>query len=101
MISAIGDTMFSRPPVFSTREALAELQAIAAAAGDASPGAELFKAELSRLTLLADAAAPAHVRLNSRVTYKDLRSKRVRSVDPQPDRGGAHRPGRGGGVPLA
>lgn len=77
--------MFARPQIYATPEGLEALRKIAARAQKSLPGFGLLEEELQRLTLVHSRDEPSHVRLGSRVVYKDLRTKRrrqVRVVDP-------------------
>ena len=79
-MSALNDTMFSRPQVQATATDLARLRSLVQMAGTEAPGAGLFKEEFARLKIVADDLAERFVRLGSRVSYRDLSTKRERGV---------------------
>jgi len=70
----------STPTIYARRSELAELRAISQTAGVTAPGAALFVAEVERLSVVADDARERFVRLDDRVVYRDLRTKREREV---------------------
>lgn len=81
------DTLFSPPPVYAVEADIEALRALAAMAGTSAPGASLYRQEFERLSILTDDRAPFIVRLGSTVTYRDLRTKRERTVEVvRPDR---------------
>ena len=56
-MSALNDTMFSRPQVQATATDLARLRSLVQMAGTEAPGADLFKEEFARLKIVADELA--------------------------------------------
>lgn len=79
-MSSLNDSMFARPPVFATPEGLGMLRQIASQArGLEEPW--LLDEELERITLVRGEEGGAHVAVGSHVTYKDLRTKRLRRVE--------------------
>lgn len=77
--------MFARPPVFATPSDFDALQKIVRGF-DEAPGLSLLLDEVSRMEVLSPNVAQGFVRLGSEVTYKDLRTKRERTVVVAPPR---------------
>lgn len=75
----LDDTMFARPPVFATPTDYSLLQQIVRSS-EPAPGLSLLLDEVSRMEVLPGGAIRGFVRLGSTVTYKDLRTKRERTI---------------------
>lgn len=77
---ALSDTRFARPLVYVTPLDFARLSDVVGKSAPTDGGSALLREELSRMMIASEDDPNEFVRLGSRVVYKDLRTKRVRSV---------------------
>jgi regulator of nucleoside diphosphate kinase len=79
-VTDLNDTMFARPFVYATEGDLARLRSFARAAPLGGPGVDLLLEEIARMGIAGELAARGLVRLGSSVTYRDLKTRRERTV---------------------